>query len=72
MVKVCFRLTDTGEVEVDIAGSKTFEWVLKKSAAQAGLNYGGIIAVRNGKVITAETLIHDGDTIDVFPALSGG
>lgn len=72
MVTVCFRLTDTGEVEVEAAGAKTLEWILKKSAAQAGIEVGGVIAVRNGKVINAETLIDDGDTIDVFPALSGG
>ena len=72
MVKVCFRLTDIGEVEVETGGSQTFDWVLKTSAAQAGVDVGGVIAIRDGKVITAETLIHDGDTIDVFPALSGG
>jgi sulfur carrier protein ThiS len=72
MVTVCFRLTDTGEMEIDVAGSKTFEWVLNTCATQARVKFGGVIAIRNGKVITAETLIHDGDTIEVFPALSGG
>lgn len=72
MVTVCFRLTDTGEVEVDTAGSKTLEWVLQKSAAQAGVEVGGVIAIRNGKVITVDTRINDGDIIEVFPALSGG
>lgn len=72
MVTVCFRLTDAGEVEVHIAESKSLEWVLKKSAAQAGVKLGGVIAIRNGKVITPDTLISDGDKIEVFPALSGG
>lgn len=72
MVTVYFRLTDAGEVEVEAAGGKTLEWVLQKSAAQAGIELGGVIAIRDGKVITAETSIIDGDKIDVFPALSGG
>ena len=72
MVKVCFRLTEAGEVKVDINEPKTLEWVLKNSAAQAGVELGGVIAIRNGKVIQSETLIDDGDTIDIFPALSGG
>ncbi len=72
MVTVCFRLSDAGEVEVDMVGPKTLEWVLAKSAAQAGVELGGVIAVRNGTVITAQTLLKDGDKIDVFPALSGG
>jgi molybdopterin converting factor small subunit len=72
MVKVCFRLTEAGEVKVDIDGPKTLDWVLNESAAKAGLELGGVIAIRNGKVIQTETLIDDGDTIDVFPALSGG
>jgi sulfur carrier protein ThiS len=72
MVKVDFRLTDTGEVEVEVNEAKTLEWLLKKSAAQVGIELGGVIAIRNGKVITADTLIDDGDRIEVFPALSGG
>jgi sulfur carrier protein ThiS len=72
MVTVNFRLTDAGEVEVEVNESKTLEWLLKKSAAQAGIEVGGVIVIRDGKVITAETMIDDGDKIDVFPALSGG
>lgn len=72
MVTVDFRLTDIGEVEVEVNEAKTLEWLLNKSAAQAGIELGGVIVIRNGKVISAETLIDDGDKIEVFPALSGG
>ena len=58
MVIVCFRLTDAGEVKIDIPEPKPLEWILQKSSAQAGIELGGVIAIRSGKVITAETLVN--------------
>lgn len=72
MVTVNFKLSEAGSVRLDIAGPEKLEQVLEQCAARAGIELGGVIAVRNGRVITVQNLVADGDEIDVFPAISGG
>lgn len=72
MVTVNFRLTEAGEVNVELNDPLPLAKVLDKAANLAGIELGGIIAVRSGQVITLETQINNNEIIDVFPAISGG
>ena len=72
MVTVNFRLTETGEVNVELNDPLPRAKVLDNAANLAGIELGGIIAVRSGQVITLETQINNNEIIDVFPAISGG
>lgn len=72
MVTVTFRLSEAGTIKLKLTEPQPLETVLKKCAETANIELGGFIAIRDGKVITAETLVAENDTIDVFPALSGG
>lgn len=72
MVKVTFKLSDTGTVSLDIAQPEKLGNIIKKAAIIAGVKLGGFIAVRNDKVVTTDGLIGPDDEIDVFPAISGG
>ncbi len=72
MVTVNFKLSDIGRIEIPLSRQETLATVLQQCRRQAGIELGGIIAVRYGKVITKNDLVQDGDEIDVFPAISGG
>ena len=72
MVTVNFRLTEAGEVNVELNEPQPLARVLDQAASHAGIELGGVIAVRSGQVITLDTPINDDDIIDVFPAISGG
>lgn len=54
--------------------SESITWLqlLETCASEYGVQKTGIIAVRNGKVLSADDLVAAGDVIDVFPAISGG
>ncbi len=72
MVRLTFKLSDRGTVEVDISQPLPLETLIQQYAVTAKVDLGGYIAVRNGKVISADTLVAASDEIDIFPALSGG
>ncbi len=72
MVSVNFKLTDIGKIEVSIKKQQTLATVLQHCRTLTGVELGGIIAIRSGKVIREHTLIEDGDEIEIFPAISGG
>lgn len=72
MVDVNFKLTDFGKIEVSLEKPESLATVLQQCIAQTGIELGGIIAIREGKVLKKTDLVEDQDTIDVFPAISGG
>jgi hypothetical protein len=72
MVRVTFKLTEVGRIELDLPTPLLFQDVLQHCAARTGYTPGGYIAVRKGKVVSLGDMIEEGDEIDVFPALSGG
>lgn len=72
MVTVNFKLTDIGRIEIALVRRETLATVLQQCRRQSGIELGGIIAVRCGKVMTKSDPVQDGDEIDVFPAISGG
>ena len=72
MVTINFKLSDIGRIELGLKKHETLETVLQQCIAQAGFELGGIIAVREGKVLKKTDLVEDQDEIDVFPAISGG
>jgi sulfur carrier protein ThiS len=72
MVIINFKLTDVGRVEVAVEKQQTLEMILLECSRLTGREPGGVIAIRQGKVITRTSIVEDGDEIDVFPAISGG
>ena len=72
MVSFDFKLTEGGKVDFPLSAPEKLDTVVKQCAAGEGLSLGGYIAVRNGKVITGDTLVAAGDSVDIFPAISGG
>lgn len=72
MVTVIFKLSEAGSVELTLSGPQTLQAVLENAAVQAGIQLGGFIAIRDGKVLTAEKIVDVDDVIEVFPAISGG
>ncbi len=67
-----FKLSEAGSVELTLSGPQTLQAVLENAAVQAGIQLGGFIAIRDGKVLTAEKMVDVDDVIEVFPAISGG
>jgi sulfur carrier protein len=45
---------------------------VKELLKKAGLSSEAYIVVRDGNVLTEEDLIYDGDTITLYPVISGG
>jgi sulfur carrier protein ThiS len=72
MVTVTFKLSDLGTVSLEIDEPVPFSTVLHLCAQKTGAEIGGVIAVRNGRLISQKDLVHSNDQVDVFPALSGG
>jgi len=72
MVTLTFKLSEIGTVSLDVDESVPFSRVLQLCAQKTGVEIGGVIAVRNGRLISGKDLVHSGDQVDVFPALSGG
>ena len=72
MVSVNFKLFDLGRIEVCIERPEPLGTVLQRCVATADIELGAIIAIRGGVVIQGSQLVEDGDSIDIFPAISGG
>lgn len=72
MVVVTFKLSELGRVELTLAGPERWEAVLKRCSAQSDIDPGSVISVRGGTVLRQDDLVKDGDSVDVFPAISGG
>lgn len=72
MVTVTFKLSEAGSVSLTIDKPQPLQAVLDEAALQGGIELGGFIAVCNGRVITGDNLVAENDTVDVFPAISGG
>ncbi|BDD85647.1 hypothetical protein [Desulfofustis limnaeus] len=72
MVTVVFKLSDIGTVSLSIEEPVPFSRVLQLCAHKTDAAIGGVIAVRNGRVLSREDLVGVDDQIDVFPAISGG
>ncbi len=72
MVSFDFKLTEAGKVDFPLGVPEKLDTVVKQCAAREGLPLGGYIAVRDGKVISGDTLVATGDLVEIFPAISGG
>lgn len=51
-----------------IEGESTLSKVLKK----IGISPQAVLAVRNGKLITEDEMLHNGDILDLISVISGG
>lgn len=72
MVAVNFKLRDIGRVELTLLKPETLAVLLQRCREKTGGNLGGVIAIRQGKILKQNELILDGDEVDIFPAISGG
>jgi sulfur carrier protein ThiS len=72
MVIINFKMTDIGRVEVAVEKQQPLAAILLQCSKMTGIKIGGVIAVRQGQVITKSSIVEDGDEIDIFPAISGG
>ncbi len=72
MVSFIFKYTEKGEVQFPLSKPAQLDSALQQCVTEADIRLGDYIAVRNGTVVPAASLIEDGDKIDIFPALSGG
>lgn len=72
MVNLAFRLSDRGEVELDLVQPTSLEKTLELCSEILGEPVGEVIATRKGKVIALTDLVQDDDNIVLYPALSGG
>lgn len=72
MVTFRFKLSDRDDLSVALTGPETLGDLLMRVSRQAGLELGGYIAVRQGKVMAKDQAVADRDVIDIFPAISGG
>ena len=72
MVSFVFKYTEKGEVQFPLSQPSPLDSVLQQCVKKAEIRLGDYIAVRNGTVVPATSLIEDNDKIDIFPALSGG
>lgn len=71
-VRVNFKLTEVGRVELDLPTPQSLNEILQHCIDKTGHSPGSYIAVRKGKVVNAGDMIESNDEIDIFPALSGG
>jgi len=72
VVTVTFKLSEAPPVSLTIDQPQPLQSVLDAAARQAGVDLGGFIAVCNGRVITGQELVAEDDSVEVFPAISGG
>lgn len=72
MVTLNFKYTQHGVVEIDLHNPVSLATLLEALSFKKELVSGGFIAVRNNQVIQPEETVQDGDTIIIFPPLSGG
>ena len=72
MVTITFRLSDSQPVVLSLDSAESLKKVLQYAAKEAGIELGGVIVVRDGKILKDDDQVGVDDCIDVFPAISGG
>jgi sulfur carrier protein ThiS len=72
MVTLHFKLNELGTVTLETNQPEQLDLLIKRCAAGSENDPGGYIAIRNGKVIKGDSLIEDGETVTILPAISGG
>lgn len=69
MVIFVFKMCERGRVELEIQQPEPLSVLLGRLE---NVQVEGLIAIRAGKVLSADTLVADGDSVDLFPAIAGG
>lgn len=72
MVTVHLKYTEVGVIEIPLSSPRRLSSILDECTKLTGVEFGGVIAVCNNKVIQPVDSVKDGDIVKVFPALSGG
>lgn len=72
MVSLEFKLSDLGKIDIELDGPLPLGELIRRYGPASGEDAGSYIAVRAGEVIQEDSLIHDGETVILLPAISGG
>lgn len=72
MVVVRFKLADIGPIHLDIGQPEKLKKILQLCSDKHGESIGSVIVIRSGKVCGKLELIEPNDTLEVYPAISGG
>lgn len=72
MVTVHFKLTDAEPVTLSISAPVELHSILEMCRAELNEEFGSVMVFRNSKIITDDDLVSPSDTLEVFPAISGG
>ena len=72
MVTVLFRLSDTEPLRLDIAQPTPLTTVLESCERMLNEEIGSVIVIRGGKIVQLHEPVAPGDTLELFPAISGG
>lgn len=72
MVTFRFKLSDRADLEIPLSGPENLGDLLDRVSRDTGMKLGGVIAVRQGKVVAGHQAVEDQDSIEIYPAISGG
>ncbi len=72
MVTLRFKLSDKADLEVPLSTPENLGDLLSRVSRDTGMKIGGVIAVRQGKVVAGHKIVEDQDIIEIYPAISGG
>ncbi len=72
MIRLDFKLSPLGLVELELAAPLTLAEVLATAAARQKKEVGATMVVRSGCLLRQDELVADGDLLEIYPALSGG
>jgi len=72
LVTLKFKLSDRDDLVVSLSETETLGDLLSRVSRETGTELGGVIAVRQGKVMARSQIVEDQDIIEIYPAISGG
>lgn len=72
MVTVHFRLTDAEPLQLGMDQPQPLHVILNRCRAELDEEFGSVIVICRGKVLRHSDPVNPGDTLEVFPAISGG
>ena len=72
MVTLYFKLSDRAAIQIPVRQPETLGDLLERVSQETGTELGSYIAVRQGKVMARHQIVEDQDSIEIFPAISGG
>ncbi len=72
MVTFRFKLSDRADLEIPLSAPENLGDLLDRVSRETDMKLGGVIAVRQGRVVAGHKTVEDQDVIEIYPAISGG